>query len=129
MIYGATGYSGRLVTDLAIARGLRPILAGRSPAVEALAARHGLPSQVNEGRIIQKGVTAMRSFVAEPMRFGRLFLAGERVDGRAARVEAFLVDYEVLLDNLDHLLTKSGHLFVCKTSSVLNKHEVQSALC
>jgi p-hydroxybenzoate 3-monooxygenase len=33
--------------------------------------------QVNEGPIIQKGVTAMRSFVAEPMRFGRLFLAGD----------------------------------------------------
>lgn len=46
MIYGATGYTGRLVTDLAVARGLRPILAGRSPAVEALAARHGLPSCV-----------------------------------------------------------------------------------
>ena len=40
-------------------------------------ARQGLPSQVNEGRIIQKVVTAMRSFVAEPMRFGRLFLAGD----------------------------------------------------
>jgi len=46
MIYGATGYTGRLVTELAIARGLRPILAGRSPAVEALAARHGLTSRV-----------------------------------------------------------------------------------
>jgi short subunit dehydrogenase-like uncharacterized protein len=46
MIYGATGYTGRLVTDRAVARGLRPILAGRSPAVEALAARHGLPSRV-----------------------------------------------------------------------------------
>jgi p-hydroxybenzoate 3-monooxygenase len=31
----------------------------------------------NEGRIIQKGVTGMRSFVAEPMRYGRLFLAGD----------------------------------------------------
>jgi p-hydroxybenzoate 3-monooxygenase len=32
---------------------------------------------VNEGPITQRGVTAMRSFVAEPMRFGRLFLAGD----------------------------------------------------
>ena len=32
---------------------------------------------VNEGKIFQKGVTAMRSFVAEPMRHGRLFLAGD----------------------------------------------------
>ena len=31
----------------------------------------------NEGPIFQKGVTPMRSFVAEPMRFGRLFLAGD----------------------------------------------------
>ena len=46
-------------------------------ALHARLARAGLPSQVNEGPIIQKGVTAMRSFVAEPMRFGRLFLAGD----------------------------------------------------
>jgi p-hydroxybenzoate 3-monooxygenase len=31
----------------------------------------------NEGPITQKGVTPMRSFVAEPMRDGRLFLAGD----------------------------------------------------
>jgi p-hydroxybenzoate 3-monooxygenase len=31
----------------------------------------------NEGRIIQKGVTDMRAFVAEPMRYQRLFLAGD----------------------------------------------------
>jgi p-hydroxybenzoate 3-monooxygenase len=31
----------------------------------------------NEGPILQKSVTPMRSFVAEPMRFGRLFLAGD----------------------------------------------------
>jgi p-hydroxybenzoate 3-monooxygenase len=30
-----------------------------------------------EGPILQKGVTAMRSFVVEPMRCGRLFLAGD----------------------------------------------------
>ena len=30
-----------------------------------------------EGRILQKGVTGMRSFVVEPMQHGRLFLAGD----------------------------------------------------
>ncbi len=30
-----------------------------------------------EGPILQKGITGMRSFVAEPMRHGRLFLAGD----------------------------------------------------
>jgi p-hydroxybenzoate 3-monooxygenase len=33
--------------------------------------------QPNEGRILEKGVTGMRSFVAEPMQHGRLFLAGD----------------------------------------------------
>ncbi|TCI00326.1 4-hydroxybenzoate 3-monooxygenase [Roseococcus sp. SYP-B2431] len=41
---------------------------------ESLVTRLGA---VNEGRVIQKGVTGMRSFVAEPMRHGRLFLAGD----------------------------------------------------
>ena len=41
---------------------------------EALHARLG---GVNEGAITQRGVTAMCSFVAEPMRHGRLFLAGD----------------------------------------------------
>jgi p-hydroxybenzoate 3-monooxygenase len=31
----------------------------------------------NMGRILQKGVTGMRSYVVEPMQFGRLFLAGD----------------------------------------------------
>jgi p-hydroxybenzoate 3-monooxygenase len=30
-----------------------------------------------EGRIIQKGVTGMRSFVVEPLQYGRIFLAGD----------------------------------------------------
>jgi p-hydroxybenzoate 3-monooxygenase len=30
-----------------------------------------------EGPVIEKGVSAMRSFVAEPMQFGRLFLGGD----------------------------------------------------
>jgi p-hydroxybenzoate 3-monooxygenase len=32
---------------------------------------------IPRGRITQKGVTPMRSFVVEPMQFGRLFLAGD----------------------------------------------------
>ena len=33
--------------------------------------------KLTEGPIIQKGVTGMRSFVVEPMQFGRLYLAGD----------------------------------------------------
>jgi p-hydroxybenzoate 3-monooxygenase len=34
-------------------------------------------SQVNRGPVIDRGITAMRSIVIEPMRYGRLFLAGD----------------------------------------------------
>ena len=33
--------------------------------------------RLNEGPVLQRGVTAMRSFVVEPMQYGRLFLAGD----------------------------------------------------
>jgi p-hydroxybenzoate 3-monooxygenase len=44
---------------------------------EELHKRLGGARKLQEGPIVQKGVTAMRSFVAEPMQYGRLFLAGD----------------------------------------------------
>jgi p-hydroxybenzoate 3-monooxygenase len=35
--------------------------------------------RVNEGRVLDKGITPMRSLVVEPMRWGRLLLAGDAV--------------------------------------------------
>ena len=35
--------------------------------------------QPNQGRILQKSITPMRSFVTEPMQYGRLYLAGDAV--------------------------------------------------
>ncbi|WP_394826065.1 4-hydroxybenzoate 3-monooxygenase [Pendulispora albinea] len=40
-----------------------------------LATRDGFA--LKDGPILQRGITPMRGFVAEPMRFGRLFLAGD----------------------------------------------------
>ena len=39
--------------------------------------RLGGARQLVEGKILQKGITPMRSFVVEPMQHGRLFLAGD----------------------------------------------------
>src|SRR5665213_20585 len=44
---------------------------------EHLHKRLGGARQLQEGKILDKGVTAMRSFVVEPMQHGRLFLAGD----------------------------------------------------
>jgi p-hydroxybenzoate 3-monooxygenase len=42
-----------------------------------LRTRLGNGTALAEGPILQKGITGMRSFVAEPMQYGRLFLAGD----------------------------------------------------
>jgi short subunit dehydrogenase-like uncharacterized protein len=48
LIYGATGYTGRLVVEAAIKRGLRPILGGRSESrLEVLASACGLEHRVS----------------------------------------------------------------------------------
>jgi p-hydroxybenzoate 3-monooxygenase len=45
---------------------------------EELETRLGVDGwQLTRGAVLQKGVTEMRSFVVEPMQFGRLFLAGD----------------------------------------------------
>jgi len=47
LVYGANGYTGRLIAELAVSRGLRPILAGRSEGpVRELADALGLEARV-----------------------------------------------------------------------------------
>ena len=44
MVYGANGYTGRMIVAEAVRRGLRPVLAGRNVAeLQAIAAPHDLP--------------------------------------------------------------------------------------
>jgi p-hydroxybenzoate 3-monooxygenase len=44
---------------------------------DELEARLGGVRPLKRGKILQKGVTPMRSYVTEPMQYGRLFLAGD----------------------------------------------------
>jgi short subunit dehydrogenase-like uncharacterized protein len=47
LLYGATGYTGRLVLDAALAAGIRPVLAGRSERrLATLAEPRGLSYRV-----------------------------------------------------------------------------------
>jgi short subunit dehydrogenase-like uncharacterized protein len=47
LLYGANGYTGQLIAELAVRRGERPVLAGRNaPALAALAGRLGLAHRV-----------------------------------------------------------------------------------
>jgi p-hydroxybenzoate 3-monooxygenase len=58
----------------------------------------------NIGRITQKSITPMRSFVAEPMQYGRLFLAGDAVHivppTGAKGMNLAIADVRVLADAL-----------------------------
>lgn len=46
LLYGATGYTGRLILEEALAHGLRPVLSGRTgESVRSLAAEHGLEAR------------------------------------------------------------------------------------
>jgi p-hydroxybenzoate 3-monooxygenase len=59
----------------------------------------------NVGRIFQKGITGMRSFVVEPMQFGRLFLAGDAAHivppTGAKGLNLAVADVRVLADGLE----------------------------
>jgi short subunit dehydrogenase-like uncharacterized protein len=62
LIYGANGYTGSLIAAEALARGLRPVLAGRSAAVVELAARLGLPHRVfglEDAAAVRAGLAGM----------------------------------------------------------------------
>ena len=73
MIYGANGYTGRLVAVEAKRRGLRPVLAGRRAGpIETLAAELGLPARVFDLGDAQAAAAALAiaasSVVATPPR-------------------------------------------------------------
>jgi len=63
---------------------------------------------LNEGPLIEMGVTGMRSFVAEPMRHGRLFLAGDAAHivppTGAKGMNLAIADVRVLADALAEFL-------------------------
>lgn len=63
----------------------------------------GMPPII-EGEILQKGVTGMRSFLTEPMRFGALFLAGDAAHivppTGAKGLNAAVADIRVLSEGL-----------------------------
>jgi short subunit dehydrogenase-like uncharacterized protein len=64
MIYGATGYTGRLIAAAAVQQGLRPVLAGRSePALRALASELGLAYRLfrlDDAPSVRAGLADMR---------------------------------------------------------------------
>jgi p-hydroxybenzoate 3-monooxygenase len=67
--------------------------------------------EVNRGKILERGITAMRSVVVEPMRHGRLFLAGDAAHivppTGAKGMNLALADVRVLAEALDTYYLKN----------------------
>ena len=67
----------------------------------------------NEGPILQRGLTPMRSFVVEPMQYGRLFLAGDAAHivppTGAKGMNLAIADVRVLARALVDLLSQRPH--------------------
>ncbi len=70
LIYGANGYTGQLIVEKALARGLRPVIAGRNgDEVRALAERTGLDFRVfsiseSDDFLEKEGIAAREGFAA-----------------------------------------------------------------
>jgi p-hydroxybenzoate 3-monooxygenase len=69
--------------------------------------------RLTEGPIIQKGITGMRSFVVEPMHYGRLFLAGDSAHivppTGAKGLNLAIADVRVLADALGEFYSRGCH--------------------
>jgi p-hydroxybenzoate 3-monooxygenase len=78
---------------------------------EELHRRLGCGPELQEGPIFQKGVTAMRSYVVEPMRHGRLFLAGDAAHivppTGAKGMNLAIADIRVLARGLERFFTRN----------------------
>lgn len=79
---------------------------------EELHIRLGGTRALAEGNILQKAVTPMRSFVCEPMQYGRLFLAGDCAHivppTGAKGMNLALADVRVLARALEHFYRGGG---------------------
>ncbi|HEY8025271.1 MAG TPA: 4-hydroxybenzoate 3-monooxygenase [Burkholderiaceae bacterium] len=82
--------------------------------------------KLNEGPIIQKSITPMRSFVAEPMQYGRMFLAGDAAHivppTGAKGMNSAVADVKVLARGLTAALRDQGTDLLDAYSTTCLKH-------
>ncbi len=94
---------------------------------EELHTRLNLGSALIEGPVLQKGVTPMRSFVAEPLRFGNLFLAGDAAHivppTGAKGLNLAVADVRVLAQGLaEHYSRVTGDGLLDRYSAICLRH-------
>jgi len=95
---------------------------------EELGSRFDLPGsgwELNQGPVLDKGITPMRSFVSAPMRYGRLFLAGDAAHivppTGAKGLNLAMADVAVLAPALEALLKGDERLADAYSSTCLSR--------
>ncbi len=95
---------------------------------DELALRFELPGSgwtLTQGPVLDKSITPMRSFVAAPMRYGRMFLAGDAAHivppTGAKGLNLAIADVAVLAPTLDWLLRGKSELADAYTATCLNR--------
>ncbi|HSY27543.1 MAG TPA: 4-hydroxybenzoate 3-monooxygenase [Burkholderiaceae bacterium] len=82
--------------------------------------------KLNEGPIMQKSVTPMRSFVAEPMQHGHLFLAGDAAHivppTGAKGMNSAVADVQILANALDVFYRNGDRNLLAQYSTKCLKH-------
>jgi p-hydroxybenzoate 3-monooxygenase len=93
---------------------------------DELALRFELPGwELRRGPVLDKGITPMRSFVSAPMRYGRLFLAGDAAHivppTGAKGLNLAIADVAVLAPALDALLHGDERLAAAYSATCLDR--------
>src|SRR5690348_14966845 len=78
--------------------------------------------KLTEGRVLQKGVTGMRSFVVEPMQYGNLFLAGDAAHivppTGAKGLNLAVTDVQILARGFDEYYSEGRHDLLDRYSEI-----------
>jgi len=78
--------------------------------------------KLTDGPVLQKGVTGMRSFVVEPMQYGRLYLAGDSAHivppTGAKGLNLAVTDVQILARALEEYYSKGSHNLLDSYSEV-----------
>ena len=78
--------------------------------------------KLTEGPVLQKGVTGMRSFVVEPMQYGRLYLAGDSAHivppTGAKGLNLAVTDVQILARGFDEYYSEGRHDLLDRYSEI-----------
>jgi p-hydroxybenzoate 3-monooxygenase len=88
--------------------------------------RLGLGDELREGPVLQKGVAPIRSFVAEPMQYGKLFLAGDAAHivppTGAKGLNLAVADVRVLAQGLAEFYSQGRRDLLDRYSAICLRH-------